>query len=165
MAHFPIPGSGRRLTLAAVQSLGFAAALFALLVFLARGCTATGTVLPVLSSAAPGLPEFAPLVLAFALFFVPAGFFGPGRREHRFKQAGFATLLIGIVVFLAMLSAPDCAARPAPVNASLVVLAIAAVIAAALFIWVAVARPEDPKLESGGPKARRTARFDYGKSR
>lgn len=167
MAHFPIPSTGRRLTLAAVQSLGFSTVLFLFLLFLADNCAigvdrADFALSPAARFQWADLAALAVLIPAFALFFVPAGWFGPGNKGRVFKRAGFSLLLAGFAVALLFGPTPNCETGQTPSETALLVLAIGLVGSGVIWGWIALARPGEARLTWDGTAEERPTRPPLG---
>lgn len=151
MAHFPRPGVPMRITLALILAAGYAAALFALLVFLSDQCAigyeGTGYNLwPAARLNARDLAPFAVLWVAFSVVELPAVLYGPGLRARLFKRASFALLLAGTALALLLGPTPNCETGGSPLGTAWMVLILGVLAAVGLWIYVRRRIPRDANL-------------------
>lgn len=137
MAHYPVPGRGRRLALSILQAGLFSLALFVVLVFRADHCAvgAAGTsfaLWPPHRFQPSDLAALAVLWPLFLLFTLPAALAGPGPRARRLKRGHFALLLAGLAVALFAGPTPACDSGLTPLGTALVVAALGLGLRAAL---------------------------------
>jgi hypothetical protein len=150
MAHFPVPSVAMRMALGLILALGYAAALFALLVFLSGDCP-IGGVGPLLL-----------LWVAFSLPEVPATLAGPGNHSRLFKRAAFGLLVAGAAVALFLGPSPDCGTGGTPTGTASIVL-IASVAAVAVIALATRRLPRQAHLTRLGPGERRSDRISRGR--
>lgn len=129
MAHYPRPGSGRRVALALIQAAGFAAAIFAALVFRSDHCAigaagADFALWPPHRFQPWDLSALALLLPLFLLFTLPAARAGPGPRSRRLKQAVFALFAAGLAVAVIAGPTPACNSGLTPLGTALVISVI-----------------------------------------
>ncbi len=166
MAHFPRPGVPMRVTLALILALGYAAALFALLVFLSDQCAIgyDGAGYNLWPAARLNWIDLAPLGVlwvAFAVIELPAVFYGPGMRARLFKRASFALLVAGAALALFLGPTPNCETGGTPLGTALIVLILGGLGSAALWIYVRRQIPRDAnltRLTGGERKSDRVSR-------
>ena len=140
-----------RAALALILALGYAAVLYALLVFLSGDCP-TG-----------GIAPLAFLWVAFAVLELPATFAGPGNRARLFKRAAFALLVAGIALALTLGPSPDCGRGGSPLDTALLVLLLGAVLSGALHLRTRRTMRQEANLTGLGPGERKSDRVRRGR--
>lgn len=130
-----------RIALALILALGYAAALFALLVFLSDQCAIgyEGEGYNLWPVGRMNWSDLAPLGIlwaAFSILELPATFFGPGMRARLFKRATFALLMTGAALAILIGPTPNCETGGTPLGTSLIVLILAIMVSGGLGIHV-----------------------------
>jgi hypothetical protein len=139
-----------RATLALILALGYAGAIYALLVFLSGPCP-TG-----------GIAPLALLWVAFAALELPATLAGPGNRARLFKRAAFALLVAGAALALTLGPSPDCRGG-SPISTALLVLLLGAVVSGALLVLTRRKGRQEADLTGLGPGERKSDRIRRGR--
>jgi len=157
-----------RVTLALILALGYAAALFALLVFLSDQCAIgyEGTGYNLWPAARLNVSDLAPLAVlwvAFAVIELPAVLYGPGMRSRLFKRASFALLLTGAALALLLGPTPDCETGGTPLGTAWIVLVLGILASAGLWIYASRFIPQDANLTRLTGGERKSDRVSRGK--